>query len=306
MKICVTGGAGFIGSNIAKELVKQGHEIVVVDNLVNGKLENLDPYRDKIEFIKGDIRDIELLKKVFKGVEAISHQAALISVVDSIKQPELYEDVNVNGTKNVLEAAKECNVKKVVFASSCALYGNNKNLPIKETEEPMPTSPYADTKVKGENLLKEYHEKYGLKTICLRYFNILGPGQDPNSPYAAVIPIFISKLLKDEPPFVYGNGEQTRDFIYIKDVVNANIKALLENNIEHEIINVATGKETSVNQLLEKLNSILGKDIKPIYKDAREGDIKKSYADISKFKTLLNIDLTDLETALKETIKCFQ
>ncbi len=302
MKILITGGAGFIGSNLAKELVKQNHEVTILDNLSNGNLKNIKQIKNKIKFIKGDIRNLKLLKKAFKNIQAVSHQAALISVIDSIKNPELYKEVNIQGTKNVLEAAKFNNIKKVVFASSCAIYGNNKNLPLKESEMPKPESPYAETKIKAENLCK----KYNMKIICLRYFNIFGPNQNPNSQYASVIPIFISKILKNQQPFIFGDGEQTRDFVFIKDIIKANIKALLNKNIKYETINIGSGKETSINQLITKINSILGKNIKPIYKKERKGEIKKIYADITKLKNILNITPTNFNTALKETIKCYQ
>jgi len=304
MKYIVTGGAGFIGSHIVEELVKKGEDVTVIDNLSFGKRENLEKVNDKINFIEGDIRDKDLLNKEFKGKDFILHQAALRSVLNSFNNPEEYHDVNVNGTLNVLKAAKECNVKKVVFASSSSVYGDVKEFPQKEAHTTNPISPYAKTKLKAEKLCKEYSEK-GLQTVSLRYFNVFGPKQDPKSEYAAVIPKFITALLNNQQPTIYGDGEQSRDFTFVKNVVNANIKACGENT-SGEIINIACGEKITVNQLLEKINQLLGKNIQARYKKPRKGDVKHTLADVSKQKELLKPELINFDEGLKKTIEWFK
>lgn len=305
MKYLVTGGAGFIGSNIVLELVRKGHEVGVIDNLSFGKIENLELVKDKIKFVEGDIRDLDLLEKEFKGVDFVLHQAALRSVPESFKKSEEYFDVNVNGTKNVLEAALRNNVKKVVFASSAAVYGDSEELPQKEDTMASPKSPYAQSKLDGERLCKEYSEN-GLKILMLRYFNVFGPMQDPSSEYSNVIPKFIKLVLEGIQPTIFGDGKQSRDFIYVKDVVKANLKAC-EEGISGEVINIARGKGISVNGLLSNINSILGGEIRAKFEGSREGDVKHMLADISKQKKLLKIEPDySFEEGLKETIDWFK
>jgi len=304
MKYLVTGGAGFIGSHIVEELVRKGEEVTVIDNLSFGKLENLEKVNDKINFIEGDIRNLELLQNEFEGADFILHQAALRSVPKSLEAPEEYHDVNVNGTLNVLKAALENNVKKVVFASSSSIYGDAKEFPQKETHTPNPISPYAKTKLEAEKLCKEYSEK-GIETVSLRYFNVFGPKQDPSSQYAAVIPKFITSVLNNKQPIIYGDGKQSRDFTFVKNVVNANIKACQE-KINKETINIACQKSITINELLRKINNILGKDIQAIYDDPRPGDAKHTLADTSKQKELLKLDLIDFDQGLKETVEWFK
>ncbi len=305
MKYVVTGGAGFIGSHIVEELVKKGDEVTVIDNLSFGKIDNIKSVLNKIRFINGDIMDLELLKKEFKGKDFVLHQAALKSVPKSFENPEEYEDVNENGTLNVLKAALENNVKKFVFASSSSVYGDCNIFPQKENFAPEPKSPYAKTKLEAEKICYEFSKK-GLGTVSLRYFNVFGPKQDPNSEYAAVIPKFITSILNNKQPIVYGNGNQSRDFTFVKNVVHANIKAC-EKDVNGEIINIACGKETTINCLLKKINNDLGKNIKAKYEKERKGDVKHTLADISKQKRLLKLEPEyNFDAGLKETIEWFK
>ena len=309
MKYVVTGGAGFIGSHLTQELVDQGEEVTVIDDLSTGNQQRLKNISDKIRIVKGDIRDLEFLKKEFKGVDFVLHQAALISVPESIEKKELYKEVNVTGTGNVLEAARTNKVKRVIFSSSAAVYGDTESLPVKESTELKPLSPYAEFKIKGEQMCAEYYQKHGLKTIVLRYFNVFGPGQDPESEYAVVIPLFIKKVLENKSPIIYGDGDQTRDFIYIRNIVHANMLALKTDNQEAfgNPINIGSGQEISINQLLRLVNKNLGKKIEPEFSPEREGDIRHSCSDISKAKELLGYgNKYSFEQGLKETIEWFK
>jgi len=309
MKYVVTGGAGFIGSHLTQELVDQGEEVTVIDDLSTGNQQRLKNISDKIKFVNGDIRDLEFLKKEFKGVDFVLHQAALISVPESIEKKELYKEVNVTGTGNVLEAARTNKVKRVIFSSSAAVYGDTESLPVKESTELKPLSPYAEFKIKGEQMCAEYYQKHGLKTIVLRYFNVFGPEQDPESEYAVVIPLFIKKVLENKSPIIYGDGDQTRDFIYIRNIVHANMLALKTDNQEAfgNPINIGSGQEISINQLLRLVNKNLGKKIEPEFSPEREGDIRHSCSDISKAKELLGYgNKYSFEQGLKETIEWFK
>jgi len=301
--VLVTGGAGFIGSNLVLELVNQGYNVRVLDNFTTGNTNNLSEVRNKIEIIKGDIRDIKLVRKSVKDIDYILHEAAEVSVQRSIEDPYTTNDVNVNGTLNILLAARDSNVKRIIYASSCAVYGDTKNLPIKENEKPNPLSIYALTKLIGEKYCDIFYRLYGLENVILRYFNVYGPRQSPDSPYAAVIPIFIKKLSNNEQPIIYGDGEQSRDFVFVKDVVQANILAMKKENIANEIFNISYGNNTTINQLFITLNKILGKDIKPKYGKARTGDIKHSLGDITKAREILNYEPKySLEDGLKEMV----
>ena len=309
MKYVVTGGAGFIGSHLTQELVDQGEEVTVIDDLSTGNQQRLKNISDKIRIVKGDIRDLEFLKKEFKGVDFVLHQAALISVPESIEKKELYKEVNVTGTGNVLEAARTNKVKRVIFSSSAAVYGDTESLPVKESTELKPLSPYAEFKIKGEQMCAEYYQKHGLKTIVLRYFNVFGPEQDPESEYAVVIPLFIKKVLENKSPIIYGDGDQTRDFIYIRNIVHANMLTLKTDNQEAfgNPINIGSGQEISINQLLRLVNKNLGKKIEPEFSPEREGDIRHSCSDISKAKELLGYgNKYSFEQGLKETIEWFK
>ncbi len=302
-KIVVTGGAGFIGSNIVEELVQLGYEVTVVDDLSDGRIENLNGFIDKINFVKGDITNIETLKKEFVGAKYVIHQAAMASVPRSINDPVRTNAANIDGTLNVFVAAKETGVKRVVYASSSSVYGDSEVLPKNESMDLRPLSLYAAHKMMGEIYGNLFFKLYGLETVGLRYFNVFGPRQNPNSEYAAVMPIFINKISKDESPTIFGDGETTRDFTYIDNVVKANILACLSPNIAGQIFNVAAGEKISLNSLVSKINSILNKNIKPVYSDFRGGDIKHSLADIKKAEQMLGYKVVvGFELGLKKTI----
>ena len=306
-KVLITGGAGFIGSHLAEELA-ENNEVIVIDNLSTGKLENIKHLLNdkKIIFKKGDIRDLNFLKNEFEGADYIFHQAAVVSVPKSVEDPVSTNEVNVNGTLNVLIAAKNCDAKKVVFASSCAVYGDNPDLPLKEDMLPRPLSPYAASKLACECYCQVFAEVYGLPTVSLRYFNVYGPRQDANSDYAAVIPKFIARVLENKPPIIYGDGNQTRDFIFVKDIVRANITAA-ESSITGTF-NIASGKATSIEELAMQIIKTAGKneDMKPIHEKPRAGDIKHSSADISKAKEKLNFQPEySLEEGLEEIVEWF-
>lgn len=305
-KIVVTGGAGFIGSHIVEELVKLGAEVVVIDNLCEGKKENLSHVINQIKFVEGDIRDFDLLIKKFEGVDYISHHAALRSVPASLEKPDLYNDVNVNGHYNVLEAARRNNVKRVVFSSSSSVYGDNKKLPLKEKYLTKPISPYAVTKALGEHYNHMFYKLFGLKTISLRYFNVMGPRQDPNSQYSGVIPLFIKKMLNNEQPTIFGDGNQTRDFTYVQNNVNANIAAFKTKKKKafEAPINIACGNPITINNVVTKINNIIGKDIKPIYAPVRKGDILHTKGDITKAQKLLDYEVKyDFDCGLQRVVE---
>jgi len=303
----VTGGAGFIGSHIAERLVKEGHVVKVLDNFCTGKRENIAPFLDKIELIEGDIRDLNLLSKVVKGVDYISHQAALRSVPKSVEDPLPFNDVNITGTLNVLLAAHENKVKRVVFASSSSVYGDTDEFPEKENQQPQVISPYAASKLSGEHYCRVLSKTYGLETVSLRYFNVFGPRQDPTSQYAAVVPIFIIRMLEGKPPQVHGDGKQSRDFSFIDNVVDVNLLACTTPNISGEVFNVAGGCSYSVLDIVDNLNQIMGKDIKPEFTPPRAGDVRETRADMSKLSKLLNYQpKVDFKEGLKRTLDFFK
>lgn len=305
-KYLVTGGAGFIGSHIAEELATKGFFVRIVDNFLTGKEENIAPFLDRIELIRGDIRDYQLCRDALKDIDYVLHQAALPSVPRSVENPLLTNAINIEGTLNILLAAKDASVKKVVFASSSSVYGDDEHLPKKEGLEGSPMSPYAVTKLVGEKYCQVFSEMYGLPTVCLRYFNVFGPRQDPFSEYAAVIPNFIMRLLSDKAPIIYGDGEQSRDFTYIANVVEANLQAARTPDISGQILNLGNGVQTSVNVLAKTLMELMKKNIKPIHEEERPGDVRHSYADISKAESLLNYTpRVSLGDGLKRTIEWF-
>lgn len=303
-KILVTGGAGFIGSHITEELVKQGHKVIVLDNFSTGSKKNLAKVINGVEIIEGDIRNLELLKQKFTGVDAILHQAALRSVPASLKDPQAYTDVNITGIYNVLEAARVSGVNRVVFASSSSVYGDSTDLPQKEEKTGTRLSPYAISKFTGEDYCKFFHRTYGLETVALRYFNVFGPRQDPKSQYAAVIPLFITALLRNEQPTIFGDGKQTRDFTYVSNVVQANICAITA-NAAGQSINIANGEGTSVNELFEKIKRFLNKDSQPHYAPERTGDVKHTKADTTKMKQLLAFEPIKFDEGLKTTVEWY-
>lgn len=303
----VTGGAGFIGSNIVEELLKQGHKVKVIDNFITGKRENIAPFLGDIELIEDDIRNIEIVKKAAKGVDYVLHQAALRSVPKSVDEPSLANDINVNGTLNVFLASKEMDVKRVVYASSSSVYGDCDVFPEKEDFVPKPISPYAVSKLTGEYYGYTFSKTYGLEVVSLRYFNVFGPRQNPESKYSAVIPAFISRMLDGKPPIVEGDGNQSRDFTYVMNVVDANLAAAKAERVSGEVINVACNRAYSVLDIVKYLNKFLGKEFRPEFAPPRKGDVRKTMADISKMKTLLKIEpKVDFETGIKKTLEWFQ
>ena len=302
-KYLVTGGAGFIGSNIVEGLLKNRESVRIIDNLSTGNIHNLDNFRSEIEFIEGDIQDLSTIQKAMNGIEFVFHQAALPSVPRSIENPVASNDSNISGTLNVLLAARDNNVKRVIYAGSSSAYGDTPTLPKQEDMTPHPLSPYALTKLTGEYYCKIFNSVYGLETLTIRYFNVFGPRQNPASQYAAVIPKFIESLLKDQPPTIYGDGEQSRDFTYIENVVSANILASKAKKTSGEIVNVATSTRTTINQLFYTLKDLLEKDINPIYGEAQKGDVKHSLADITRARKILGYKpVVNLEAGLKRTI----
>lgn len=302
--ILITGGLGFIGSHIANELL-DNNKVVILDNLATGNINNIkNPNHENLKIIKEDIR-ITNLEDLTSDIDYIFHLAAMASVPLSIDKPVECTDINLNATIKLLKSAVDNDVKKVILSSSSSVYGQNKNMPLKETEQPMPMSPYAASKASCELYLKSFYDSYGLNYVSLRYFNVFGPGQDKNSQYAAVIPNFISALLEGTQPEIYGDGEQTRDFIFVKDVVKANINAAESDY--NGIINIASGEKLSINQLYEIVKKTLNSDIEPKYLPTRQGDIKHSLADISNMKKIdFKVDSSDFEEQLKETIEWFR
>jgi len=302
MKYVITGGAGFIGSHIAQTLA-QDHEVIVIDNLFSGNLKNIQEF--PVIFKNGDITDLQFLKSTFDEADGIFHQAAITSVPRSVKNPLPTNEVNILGTLNVLIAARDMNVKKVVYASSSSIYGDTEILPKKENFTPNPLSPYGVSKLAGEQYCKVFSELYGLQTVSLRYFNVFGPRQDPKSEYSAVIPKFISKIINRESPTIFGDGSQTRDFTYVKDVVQANIKAMKGST--SGIFNIAYNQQISLNTLALMIMDIIGFQIPITYAAPRSGDIHDSRADISEAKNKLNyFPEYSVKTGLEETIRWYQ
>ena len=304
MKALVTGGAGFIGSHIVEDLLKEKAEVRVLDNLSAGNLKNIP--EKEIEFIKGDITDRAILDEIMKDVDYVFHEAAQTSVAYSITHPKTTWDINIRGTKLLLNAAVKAGVKRFIFASSAAIYGNALP-PLKESKEGKPISPYGDSKRMGEILMNEYYEKEGLDTVSLRYFNCYGPRQNPDSEYSGVISKFTKLISQKKSPTIFGTGSQTRDFIYVKDVVNANILAMKAKNTKAESFNIATGSAISINELFKVLKSVFKSDIEPIFEPEKIGDIKYSFADVSKAKEHLDFEAeTSIETGLKKTIEWYR
>jgi UDP-glucose 4-epimerase len=299
----VTGGAGFIGSHLVERLLRDGHTVRVLDNFSSGKRENLAPFASEIEIIEGDIRDAETVKRAASGVEVVFHQGAVPSVPRSIADPELSYSANITGTLTVLLAARDAGVRRVVFASSSSVYGNTPVLPKVETMTPSPLSPYAISKLTGEQTCAVFTSVYGLETVALRYFNVFGPRQDPNSQYAAVIPKFLDALKKGEAPTIYGDGEQSRDFTYIDNVVHANLRAAEAPGAAGKAFNIASGRAISVNQMLRMLADRLGVEARADYAPPRTGDVRDSLADITQARQVLGYDvLISFEEGLQRTV----
>ena len=286
-KYLVTGGAGFIGSHIAETLLERGETVRVLDNLATGRLVNLRTLEGRVQFVQGDLRNIDSIKTAVQGVEVIFHQAALASVPRSIAEPVASLESNISGTQNVLLAARDAGVRRVVYASSSSVYGDTPTLPKSEDMPANPQSPYAVHKLTGELLCRVFTRIYGLETVALRYFNVFGPRQDPNSQYAAVIPRFVMALLENRRPVVFGDGEQTRDFTYIENVVQANVLAATAPDAVGQVMNVGCGEQISLNTVLHLAGDLLGMHAQADYHEARAGDVKHSLADIRLAERLL-------------------
>ncbi len=298
MKVLITGGAGFIGSHIAEYFAEEGHTVRILDNLATGFLRNI-PHNKNIEFIQGDICDSSSVEKAVSGVDCVFHEAALVSVPLSCEKPVEAFQINTLGTLNVLQSCVKAEVDKFVMASSAAIYGNNPVLPKREDMYPEPTSPYAISKLDGEYLARMFYENYGLRTTCLRYFNVYGPRQDPKSPYAAVIPIFLERAKSGKDLLIYGDGLQSRDFVHIKDVVKANFAAL-----EHgdgQVFNVAMGKNVTVLELAKQIIKLTGSTSKIVHATLRAGDVRDSKADVSKISNWWTGEI-ELQEGLKSLI----
>lgn len=303
MNYIVTGGAGFIGSHLSGALAAEGHEVTIIDDLSSGRRENIAQLatRDNVTFLEGSIRDRTFLDRHFQGADGVFHQAALVSVPRSIEDPVLNHAINITGTLDVLLASRDAGVRKLVFASSAAVYGNLPDLPKREDMPVDPQSPYAVAKLTGEFYCRLFSDLYGIRTVALRYFNVYGPGQDPLSDYAAVIPKFIQRLKSGNPPIIFGDGEQTRDFVFVNDVVAANIKAMQSDTTG--IYNVASGNQTSVNNLAEILSRLFNFRGKPCHVQGRTGEVKYSVADISNARQSLGFSPEfTLEKGLKEML----
>ncbi len=306
-KYLVTGGAGFIGSNIAEALVQRGDTVRVLDNLSTGFTHNLDAF--DVELVEGDITDAATVARAMEGIDFVFHQAALASVPRSVKDPLATNDACVTGTVNVLHEAKKAGVKRVVYAASSSAYGDQPFMSKRESDLPAPLSPYAVAKLAGEYYCHAFWQTYGLETVCIRYFNVFGPRQDPGSPYSAVIPLFITALLEGRRPVIYGDGEQTRDFTFIKNVVHGNLLAASAKaeDVAGKTFNVANGKSISLNQMLSQLNTLLGTDVQPVFEDARVGDVRDSLADISNARQFLGYEpVVTFDDGLKQSIEFYK
>ena len=304
-KVVVTGGAGFIGSCLAEELVKRGYYVTVLDDLSSGKIDNIEELISKknVDFLQGSVTNFPLLSELFQNTQYVFHQAAIPSVPRSVDSPQFSNEANITGTLNVLLAARDNHVDKVIYASSSSVYGDTQTLPKRENMLPSPLSPYAVTKLAGEYYCRVFHQVYGLPTVCLRYFNVYGSRQDPNSQYAAVIPRFIKRSREGNPPVIFGDGEQTRDFTFVKDAVEANILAAQSDACG--VFNISRGESITINQLAELIIELVGNRVEPIHQEPRPGDIRHSVADISKAKAFGYEPKYDLRTGLAETIRWF-
>ncbi len=303
----ITGGAGFIGSHLVSELLLRGHRVRVMDNFSTGKRENLSAVLDRIDLVEGDICDERAVREALRGVEYVLHQAALASVARSIDNPSETNQVNIQGTLHLLMAARQAKVKRFILAGSSSVYGAGRCLPKRETMKARPVSPYAITKLAGEQYCQVFFHLYRLETVCLRYFNVFGPRQDPGSQYAAVIPRFIKAMLDGKPPVIYGDGEQSRDFTYVSNVVEANILACTAAGVPGHVMNIACGMRHSINTLVAHLRRSLHFQLPARYAEPRPGDVKHSLADISKAKRLLGyLPAVTFEEGLRSTVAWFQ
>jgi len=303
----VTGGGGFIGSHIVEELLRRNETVSVIDNFSTGKHENVDPFADDVEIIEADIAEARNLAQFLKGVDYVIHQAAIPSVPKSMADPVKSHHANVDGTLRLLVACREAGVKRVVYASSSSLYGDSPTLPKHEGMMPNPLSPYGAQKLFGEMYCQVFTKAYGLETVSLRYFNVFGPRQDATSQYSGVLALFIPAVLQGRRPTIYGDGLQSRDFTYVKNVAEANLLACKVSGVAGQVFNVACGDQITVNSMLQQINKITGNDITPIYADARAGDIKHSQADITRAREHLGYQpKVGLEEGLRNTIEWYR
>ncbi len=303
----VTGGAGFIGSHIAERLLNDGHTVRIVDNFITGKPANLEILKGKVEFHEVSITNPSALRPIFEGVDTVFHHAALASVPLSIENPLLTHENNVNGTLNVLIAARDAGVRRVVYAASSSAYGNDASEQQGETTPPKPISPYGVSKLVGEYYCQSFAQVYDLETVCLRYFNVFGARQDPASQYAAVIPLFITRMIDGKAPIIYGDGLQSRDFCFVENIVHANLLASQSEQANGEVINIATGQRTNLLDLVETINRHMRTHFEPIHAEDRTGDVKHSRADISKARLLLGYEpVIDFDSGLKRTVEWYQ
>jgi nucleoside-diphosphate-sugar epimerase len=302
----VTGGAGFIGSHLSEELTRRGHTVRVADSLITGKRSNLDHVKG-VEFLEGDLADPAFAQRAAAGMDYVLHQAAIPSVPRSVKDPITSNRANVDATLNVLVAARDAGVKRLVFAGSSSAYGNTPTLPKREDMPSNPLSPYALQKVVGEQYLQMFTRLYGLETVSIRYFNVFGPRQDPTSPYSGVISVFATALLENRSPKIYGDGEQTRDFTYVANVVDGVLRACEASGASGEVINVATGGRISLNQLFKAMRTLVGGTVEPEYSDVRSGDVKDSQADITKAERILGYKpMVSFEDGLQKTLEWYR
>jgi UDP-glucose 4-epimerase len=303
----VTGGAGFIGSHIAEALVKRGDRVRVIDNLSTGHRSNLDTFRDKVEFIEGDLRDAETVARAVEGVDCIFHEAALASVPRSVQFPLDTNAHCVTGTVTLLDAARQAGVRRLVYAASSSAYGDQPNSSKRETDLPDPISPYGAAKLAAEYYCRAFSATYGLETVRLRYFNVFGPRQDPDSPYSAVIPLFITAMLNGRRPTIYGDGLQSRDFTFVANVVHANLLAADAPNVSGRLFNCANGRTTDLLTLIRALNELLGTDIQPIHEPPRVGDVRESMADITQARKWLGYETqVHFEEGLRRSIDYYR
>ncbi|MEE9162584.1 MAG: SDR family oxidoreductase [Candidatus Neomarinimicrobiota bacterium] len=306
-KYLVTGGAGFIGSNIVVRLVERGDGVRVLDNFSTGRRGNLEGLENELEVIEGDMRSYHIVREAVDGVDYVLHQGALPSVPRSIRDPITSMEVNVNGTLHILDAAVSAGVKRVIYASSSSIYGNSMSLPKSEDMKPDPKSPYATSKLAGEHYCRVFTEIYGLETVCLRYFNVFGPHQDPTSQYSAVIPKFIRSLQERTQPTIYGDGTQSRDFTYVANIVAANLLACTAPDITGETLNIACGQRHTLLDLVAALNEIMGTDIEPLFAEPRQGDVLHSHASIEKAQAKLGYATdVDFPEGLARTVAYYE
>lgn len=307
MRALVTGGGGFIGSHLARRLLREGYQVRILDNFATGRRENLMDVRDDIELVEGDIQSYERVHNAVRDCHVVAHLAALPSVPRSVQDPLTSNATNVTGTLNVLLAARDANVGRVVYASSSSVYGANPELPKREEMASLPISPYAVAKHAGESYCRAFHQVFGLETVAVRYFNVFGPGQDPLSQYAAVIPNFIMALLDGTSPVIFGDGEQSRDFTYVDNVIEGTFRALTTSGNGGQVFNIAMGGRVTLNELFRTLRELVGADVEPVYEAGRPGDVPHSEASIERAREKLGFEpIVSTEDGLRETLAWFE